>query len=194
MSRFKENISNDEVAALTKCSFSGVVEVIDTEDKVKEACDYLLSCRAIGFDTETRPSFKPGVCNKTALLQLSGKERCFLFRLSKMKLDKPIIKVLESKEVVKIGAAVRDDIKGLQELRKFKSDNFIDLQNIAGEWGIAEKSVRKLAGIVLGQSVSKAQRLSNWEASNYTPAQINYAATDAWVCLEIYETLMKESK
>lgn len=194
MSRFQENISNEEVAIMAKCSFSGVVEVIDTEEKVGAACDYLLSCKAIGFDTETRPSFKPGVCNKTALLQLSGDDRCFLFRLSKMKLDKPIIKVLESKELIKVGAAVRDDIKGLQALRNFRPGNFIDLQNIVSEWGIAEKSVRKLASIVLGQSVSKAQRLSNWEALQYTPAQINYAATDAWVCLKIYEKLMTESK
>lgn len=194
MSSFQENISNEEIAVMAKCSFSGIVDIIDTEEKAEEACDYLLSCKAIGFDTETRPTFKPGASNKTALLQLSGNDRCFLFRLSMMKLDKPIIKVLESKEVAKIGAAIRDDIRGLQVLRNFRPGNFIDLQTIAAEWGIAEKSVRKLAGIVLGESVSKAQRLSNWEAANYTPAQINYAATDAWVCLKIYETLINESK
>lgn len=194
MSRFQQNISNDELSALAKCTFQGEVEIIDTEEKAVDACNYLMSCQRIGFDTETRPSFKPGVCNKTALLQLSSGGRCFLFRLSQMKLDKPIIKVLESEDVMKVGAAVRDDIKGLQALRNFRARNFLDLQNIASEWGIEDKSVRKLAAIVLGESVSKAQRLSNWEAANYTPAQISYAATDAWVCLAIYETLIKEPK
>ena len=194
MSRFKASITNEEVAAMPKCAFPGIVEIIDTKEKAVEACAYLMQKSIIGFDTETRPSFKAGVSNKTALLQLSSEERCSLFRLSQMKMCRDIIRVLESANVVKVGAAVRDDIKGLQKLRQFHPKGFVDLQSLAGEWGIEEKSVRKLAGVVLGSSVSKAQRLSNWEAANFTPAQISYAATDAWVCLRIYEVLMNEPK
>ena len=179
---------------MPRCSFPGPGEVIDTEERAAAACAYLLSCERVGFDTETRPSFKAGVSNRTALLQLSSADRCFLFRLSRMKLSKEIAKVLESDSVLKVGAAVRDDIKGLQKLRFFRPRGFVDLQSMVGEWGIAEKSVRKLAGIVLAASVSKAQRLSNWEAATLTPAQIDYAATDAWVCLEIYDKLMQEPK
>ena len=131
---------------------------------------------------------------RTALLQLASADRCFLFRLSQMKFVREVARVLESGNVVKVGAAVRDDIKGLQKLRWFRPQGFVDLQSVAGEWGIEEKSVRKLAAIVLGSSVSKAQRLSNWEAATLTKAQIGYAATDAWVCLEIYNRLMKEPR
>lgn len=194
MSRFAPTITNDEVSAMMKCAFPGCVEIVDTEAKTSEACAYLIGQKFLGFDTETRPSFKPGVVNKTALLQLSSFDRCFLFRLSQVKITKELVRVLESPDVMKIGAAVRDDIKGLQHLRFFNPRNFVDLQNIAPQWGIEEKSVKKLAGIVLGRSVSKAQRLSNWEAANFTPAQIGYAATDAWVCLKIYDELMKEPK
>lgn len=194
MSRFQNHISNEEIPSLIKCAFAGHVEIVDTEEKAAKACEYLITQPVIGFDTETRPSFKAGSTNKTALLQLSAQERCFLFRLSQMPLAKAIIEVLENNDIIKVGAAVRDDIKGLQSLRSFRARNFVDLQNIVCEWGIEEKSVRKLAAIVLGSYVSKAQRLSNWEATNYTPAQISYAATDAWVCLEIYNTLMEEPK
>lgn len=194
MSEFLHTISNDEVAALPKCVFAGKVDVIDTEAQVNEACDYLLGCSRIGFDTETRPSFKAGTTNKVALLQLSSDDRCFLFRLSKMRLDKAVIKVLDNPDIIKVGAAIRDDIKALQALRHFKPAGFVDLQSIAGMYGIEEKSVRKLAGIVLGAGVSKAQRLSNWEAASYTPSQISYAATDAWVCLEIYNKLLSVRK
>lgn len=190
MSGFLYTITNEEVALLPKASFRGSVEIIDGESGVNDACDYLLGCRAIGFDTETRPSFKAGEANRVALLQLSSADRCFLFRLSKMRLDKAILKVLSDPGVVKVGAAIRDDIKALQTLRRFRPGGFVDLQNIAGEYGIGEKSVRKLAGIVLGVGISKAQRLSNWEAASYTPAQISYAATDAWVCLEVYNRLL----
>lgn len=194
MNELLHNISNDDVSALPMCRFGGRVEVIDNIDDVNRACDYLISQSAIGFDTETRPSFKAGVSNKVALLQLSSHEYCFLFRLSKMRLDKAIIKVLESRKIAKVGAAIRDDLRALQTLRHFKPDGFVDLQTYAAGWGIEEKSVRKMAGIVLGHKVSKAQRLSNWEASELTSAQISYAATDAWVCLEIYDRLNKTDK
>ena len=62
------------------------------------------------------------------------------------------------------------------------------------EWGIGEKSLRKLSAIVLGQRVSKAQRLSNWEAATLTDKQQLYAATDAWVCIRIYEQLLRTPK
>lgn len=194
MSRFQTNITNEEIAAMPKCVFPGTVEIIDTEEKAVAACAYLMTQPALGFDTETRPSFKAGVSNRTALLQLSSADRCFLFRLSQMKFVRDVARVLENGDVLKIGAAVRDDIKGLQKFRWFRPQGFVDLQNVAGAWGIEEKSVRKLAAIVLGCSVSKAQRLSNWEAAAFTKAQVSYAATDAWVCLEIYDRLMKEPK
>ena len=193
MSCFKSNISNEELAAMNKCLFTGDIQIIDTEAKCLQACEYLAVQPIIGFDTETRPSFRPGRTNSIALLQLSSSERCFLFRLSHIKLSSCIARILANESIMKIGVAVRDDIRGLQKLRNFKARNFVDLQTIAPQWGIADKSLRKLAGIVLGQSVSKAQRLSNWEAANLTSAQINYAATDAWVCLEIYNRLLKET-
>ena len=128
---------------------------------------------------------------RTALLQLASADRCFLFRLSQMKFVREVARVLESGNVVKVGAAVRDDIKGLQKLRWFRPQGFVDLQSVAGEWGIEEKSLRKLSAIVLGKRVSKAQRLSNWEAAQLTDKQLLYAATDAWVCTEIYDKLQQ---
>ena len=143
----------------------------------------------IGFDTETRPSFKAGVAHRVALLQLSTDERCYLIRLCKVRLDKAVTKILESKEIIKVGAAVTNDLRALQALRRFREDGFVDLQSIVSDWGIVDKSVRKMAAIVLGLRVSKAQRLSNWEAAELTPPQQMYAATDAWICSEIYKRL-----
>ncbi|MBE5033838.1 3'-5' exonuclease [Gallalistipes aquisgranensis] len=187
---FQANISNEELAALPLAQFPGRITVVDREEMLAEACAELMGRRAIGFDTETRPSFTSGISNKVALLQLSTPDHCFLFRLCKLRLDKALIRVLESPDVLKIGAAVRDDIKGMQKLRHYRPAGFIDLQSIVENYGIAEKSVRKMAAVTLGIRISKAQRLSNWEASTLTPAQQLYAATDAWVSLEIYRKLL----
>ena len=166
------------------------VEPDDALRRQIAACRDLASQSIIGFDTETRPSFTAGVVNKVALLQLSTHERCYLIRLCRTRLHNSILKILSNPRIVKIGADVAGDLRALHALRHFKERGFGDLQQMAGEWGIEEKSLRKMSAIVLGRRVSKAQRLSNWEANVLTPQQKMYAATDAWVCISIYEKLL----
>ena len=111
-----------------------------------------------------------------------------------MRLHKDILRILSNQNILKIGADVAGDIRALHTLRNFTERGFVDLQHIASDWGIEEKSLRKLSAIVLDKRVSKAQRLSNWEASVLTPQQRMYAATDAWVCIKIYEKLMSSPR
>ena len=120
---------------------------------------YLERFPVLGFDTETRPSFRPGVMFRVSLLQLSAPDVCYLFRLSKIRFDKAIIRLLESKQILKIGAAVSGDLHALHQIKHFREAGFVDLQQLAPDWGIEEKSLRKTPAIVLGQRVSKAQRL-----------------------------------
>lgn len=191
---FRHTITNEETAQLPAAQFAGPIIVVDNEKQIEAACRRLTAARIVGFDTETRPSFKAGVTHRVALLQLSAPDCCYLFRLCRMRFGKPLIKLLENREVLKIGADVAGDIRSLRVLRRFRPDGFVDLQQIAPEWGIEEKSLRKLSAIVLGKRISKAQRLSNWEAANLTEQQKLYAATDAWICPEIYHTLQNTEK
>lgn len=124
-------------------------------------------------------------------MQLSTTDTCYLFRLSHIRLDNRILKILGSRQILKVGADVAGDIRVLHALREFRADGFVDLQHEASRWGIEEKSLRKLSAIVLGLRVSKAQRLSNWEAEVLTPQQREYAATDAWICPCILEAMMR---
>lgn len=188
---FVANISNEEVAALEAVHFAGRIEVVDTPNALAKACRELSKATIIGFDTETRPSFTAGVTNKVALLQLATNECCYLIRLNRVPLSHEILSILSSDKIYKVGADVRNDINALNKLRHFAARGFIDLQNEVAKYGIADKSLRKISGIVLGKKVSKAQRLSNWAAKQLTPQQQMYAATDAWVCMEIYNKLTK---
>lgn len=187
-------IDNEQTAKLPAIEFRGEICIIDREEQIEAACNDLAAHRVIGFDTETRPSFKAGVSYRCSLLQLSTEQRCYLFRLNHIPLSKPLIKLLESTEVKKVGADVAGDIRSLHQLRHFRERGFIDLQSLVGEWGIEEKSLRKMAAIVLGHRVSKAQRLSNWESSTLTEKQQLYAATDAWVCIRILQELQHTPK
>lgn len=188
---FAEKIDNERTAQLPAIEFRGDIRVIDRESDIAAACRELAAEPLLGFDTETRPSFRPGVQFRVSLLQLSTPEVCYLFRLNRIPLAQPILQLLGNRNLLKIGADVAGDLRSLRRLRQFRSAGFVDLQALAPDWGIGEKSLRKLSAIVLGQRVSKAQRLSNWEAATLTDKQRLYAATDAWVCIRIYEQLLR---
>ena len=194
VNNFIDKISNEQTALLPAVEFRGEIRIVEHERDIAAACKTLAEQPVIGFDTETRPSFRPGVTFRVSLLQLSTPTVCYLFRLNKIPLAKPILQLLEDRRVLKIGADVAGDLRARRQIRHFRDGGFVDLQGIAPEWGIGEKSLRKLSAIVLGRRVSKAQRLSNWEAATLTDKQQLYAATDAWVCTRIYEQLLRTPK
>lgn len=195
---FIQSISPEEIEKLPFTSFQGKIEVIEHPGfHYTKALSYLRRQKIIGFDTETRPCFEPHhLHHDVALLQLSSGDKAFLFRLNKLGLRRSLCAILANPGIVKVGAACHDDIRALQGLRFFKPAGFVDLQKIVGHWGISDKSVKKMAAIILGIRISKNQQLSNWEADSLTQAQQLYGATDAWVCREMYlklrDTQMKE--
>ncbi len=189
---FQISISPEEISALELASFPGEIVIVDEAEGpvMEKAVRYLKGQRLLGFDTETRPTFSPEQRSTgTALLQLSSGTKAFLFRLKKCGLPRPLASVLANPNILKIGAATLDDVRGLQKITKFAPKGFVDLQNIVWEYGIRDKSVKKMAAIILGVKISKAQQLSNWEADKLSEGQQRYAATDAWACLRIYHRL-----
>jgi ribonuclease D len=194
---FQITISPDEIGKLELASFPGEIHVIDTlDEEFGKAIAYLKRQKVIGFDTETRPTFSPDQrSNGTALLQLSGAEKAYLFRIKKMgAIPRRLCAIMANPNIVKVGAAIHDDVRGLQKFAGFQPQNFIDLQKIVWEYGIRDKSVKKMTAIILGFKISKAQQLSNWEAENLSESQQKYAATDAWVCREMYLRLQHSEK
>ncbi|MBE6243696.1 MAG: 3'-5' exonuclease domain-containing protein 2 [Bacteroidales bacterium] len=191
-----ESISPEGIEKLEYASFPGKISVIDSVGaEFNRAILYLRSQKVIGFDTETRPCFGPNQPRYgVSLLQLSGPEKAFLFRVKNMGMHRRLCNLLSDKRIVKVGAAIHDDIRGLQKLKEFTPGNFVDLQKIVWEYGIRDKSVKKMTAIILGFRISKTQQLSNWEAETLSESQCKYAATDAWVCREMYLKLMKSEK
>ena len=189
---FAETISAEEIQRMKRAAFPGEIVVVDQEGPVLEdAIRYLRGCKVIGFDTESRPTFSPDQPHYgVSLLQLSGAERAFLFRLKRIGLDRRLAALKANPSIIKVGAAVHDDLKGLAKYRPFEPKGFVDLQRIAADYGIAEKSVKKMAAIILGVAISKTQQLSNWEAEYLSEPQRLYAATDAWICREMYNKLL----
>ena len=185
----KEKIDKNEVAEMEVVTFDGRIIVIQTELEAEKAVDYLLTQPIVGVDTETRPSFKRGVINKVALLQVSTYDTCFLFRLNMIGMCPPVVRLLSHPTLVKVGLSLKDDIRMLHFVGEFASNNLIDLQNIVGQVGIRDMSLQKIYANLFGQKISQRQRLTNWEADVLNDAQKAYAAIDAWACLKIYDRI-----
>ena len=193
---YKISLEAEEIEKLPIGAFPGEITVVSKGGiDYARAIAYLRSQSVIGFDTETKPVFEPGKPhNHVALLQLSGADRAFLFRINKMGVRRLVGSILSNPKIIKVGAAVHDDVRGLQHYSDFKAKGFVDLQKIVWEWGIKDKSVKKMAANILSCKISKSQQLSNWEAPELSDAQKMYAATDAWVCREMYLKLLDSPK
>ena len=186
---FVSEISREELHSLPLVQFKGKIHLIEHNMAAQLAINWLKSCPVLGFDTETRPSFTRGRINQVALLQLATATDAFLFRICKMGIPQSLLLLLTDPNILKIGAALKNDIDVLKRSTRIKPGGFIDLQQEVQKFQIKSLGLSKMAGITLGVRISKSQQLSNWENDILTEAQQRYAATDAWMCYMIYEKL-----
>lgn len=185
----KSNISNEELNELPLGMFTGKVVVVQEAARIKKILPELYNQEMLGFDTETKPVFVRGHSNKVALLQLALPEKVFLIRLQQTGMTDELAEFLESATIEKAGVAIRDDLVALRKLRSFNPGGFVEITHLTKSVGLEAESVKKLTGLLLGFRISKSAQTSNWEAPTLTEKQIQYAATDAWVCLEIFRRL-----
>lgn len=183
------SIEKQTVNQMPHVTFMGQIHVIDAISHVKSAVTALRSASIVGFDTETRPCFHRGERHNVALLQLATDDHAFLFRLNKTGIPTPLKQFLEDKSHIKVGLSTPDDFHQLTRCCDIHPAGFIELQELVTRYQITDMSLQKIYAILFQQKISKAQRLSNWEASQLTDAQQRYAAIDAWACLHIYRHL-----
>ena len=182
-------MTRDEIYTLPLRQFEGSIRLIDSMQELERNLPFFSSNRLVGFDTESKPSFRKGQHNKVALLQLANNDLALLIRLNKLGLPEQVARFLSDARILKTGVALREDLAGLKQIRSFVPGNFTDLQSYVKDFGIEANSLRTLAAIVLGFRISKSQQVTNWESEKLSESQLVYAATDAWVCYEIYTRL-----
>ncbi|MCQ2188856.1 MAG: phosphotransferase [Paludibacteraceae bacterium] len=190
MGQFAESISKEEIQKLPYASFDGDIIVVSRFDMVQEAVDYLNTQKVLGVDTETKPVFVKGKSNQVALLQVSSETRCYLFRLNLLNIPESVAELFANPNITKIGLSLHDDFRQLRKrMPSFKCENYVELQSYVEKFGITDKSLQKIYAIIFNLQISKRQQTSNWEANPLEPAQVRYAALDAYATLMIYKTL-----
>lgn len=183
------SISPEEINNLPLRTFGGKTSVVSDHSKLSKIIREIESHEVVGFDTETRPSFKKGQLYQVSLLQLAIPGKVYLIRLNHTGVTEEIASLFSNPAIMKAGVGIRDDLKALQKLRGFEPANCFDLSVLAKQAGLQVESVKKLTALLLGFRISKSAQTSNWEVVTFTQKQIEYAATDAWVCLELFHKL-----
>lgn len=183
------SIDKQAVNEMPRVTFPGRIHVISAISQVRSAVNALRTAPIVGFDTETRPSFRRGERHSIALLQLSTDSDAFLFRINKTGIPQPLKQYLEDPQSIKVGLSTPDDFHQLAGVCDFHPAGFIELQDLVKQYSISDMSLQKIYAILFQHKISKGQQLTNWEAPQLTDAQQAYAAIDAWACQRIYRHL-----
>lgn len=187
----KTAISHEEINLLPLGAYDGKIELITDSKALPAAFKEIQKHKVVGFDTETRPSFKKGQVYNVSLIQLALEKKVFVIRLNHTGVTPEMIPFFENTKIIKPGIGIRDDVRLLQKLKRFHAEGFFELTHLSKEVGFEVESVKKLTALLLGFRISKSAQTSNWEAETLTEKQLQYAATDAWVCLQIFQKLQK---
>lgn len=188
--QYEKSIAKEDINLLKLDKYNGEIILVDTKEELEKACSEIEQCAIIGIDTETKPSFKKGMMNTVALLQIATDKKAYVIRLKKVKMSQRLADIFANETIKKIGIAVFDDLKDLKKIISFTDKSVVDLNLFAPKLGFESIGAKKLSALVLGIRISKRQQVSNWELDNLSQAQIDYAATDAWICREIYLRLV----
>ena len=186
---FQEYVTPEEVNALPLTYYEGKIVLIHKTEEVSAAVDEISQHSAVGFDTETKPTFVKGQFYHISLIQLAIPGKVFLFRINHTGFTQPLIDLFANEKILKVGVGLRDDIIGLQKISHFEPAGFEEIHNYVIDLGVRNTGLRKLAAILMQVRISKGQQTSNWENVILTKNQQSYAATDAWICLEMYNLL-----
>jgi ribonuclease D len=186
MSDGSRSISRDEVNALPIRRWEGEVRVVTSAEEAARALAEIRDETVTGFDTETRPAFRPGESYPPSLAQLATARAVYLFQLRSREVAAAVAEVLAAEPIVKAGVGLADDLKALKKVIEFAEKSTVDLGAAAVRHGHKQSGVRSLAALFLGFRIPKGTKTSNWARTRLTPQQIAYAATDAWACRELY--------
>lgn len=189
----KNRLEKDYINALPIIKFPGNITVVDTEEKAEAAIKKINRKKVVGFDTESRPSFKKGVTYPISIMQFSNGNDAWIFQLLQTGVTDSMKKLLAGNKVTKIGIGLKSDIQKMASEDIGQLGGYIDLSELASNKGIIQTGARGLTARYMKHRLVKSTRTTNWAAKNLTEKQLVYAATDAWICLHIHPLLLKDN-
>ncbi len=183
---YTRKFTKEEINAMPIARYEGEVILVRDAKTLKSALKKLHQERVLGFDTETKPSFRKGKLNPPALIQLAAEHAVYLIQLTWIPLNKEMARLLSNPDVLKVGVSIHDDMRELQKVYDFEPAGIVDLGLLAKQNKLETKGLRNLAANFFDCRITKGPQCSNWNAHELSHRQISYAATDAWVGRKVF--------
>ena len=188
----------DDIAAMEL--FAGLemeqVFVVTNQRQAGIAFDELMAAGFVGFDTESKPTFRKGEKSEGPhVLQFATTEKAFIFQSHFLEGHPVIIDALKSADLTKIGFGLGGDLTQISNRFGIRPASIVDLDRSFRKLGYRNSIGAKSAVAMLFQRrllKSKSVTTSNWAARELTERQLLYAANDAYAALRIFHALNDE--
>lgn len=169
------------------------IRLIATQEQAEDAADRLLRAEVWGFDTESKPTFNAGEASEGPhTVQLAMADEAFVFQLHEPGCRAVAGELLAHGGIVKAGFGLQDDKRRITHKLGIEPMDVLDLDAVFRQRGYRRQmGVKAAVAMLFRRRLLKSKRAatSNWASRNLTPAQLLYAANDAWAALRVYEAL-----
>ena len=169
------------------------IQVVATPEQAASALKELAGARALGFDTESKPTF---VVNEIStgphIVQLSTLDKAWIFQLEDAECRRAVGVLLEATDIIKAGFGLGDDRKRIVHKLGVNLQGVLDLNTIFRQRGYRkDMGVRGAVAVMFNKRFIKSKKAStsNWANPQLTEAQIIYAANDAYAAMRVFEAL-----
>jgi ribonuclease D len=173
------------------------ITLVASAEQARRATGILLQAAAWGFDTESKPTFQAGEASEGPhVIQLATLERAFVFQLHDPECRAITGELLTREGIVKAGFGLSDDRARIVHKLGVEPRGVLDLDSLFRERGYRRQvGVKAAVAVLFGQRYQKSKKAttSNWARRELTPAQLLYAANDAWAALRVYHALTGSS-
>ncbi len=186
LEQYRRKLSKDEINTLPIVRYEGKIELITEVEALEVALQKIKEERVVGFDTETKPSFRKGSINAPSLVQMATEDMVYLIQLTWIPFNAAMAEILSDASIVKAGVSIQDDMRELQKIHAFEPAGLVDLGNVARHHKLETQGLRNLAANFFDFRISKGPQCSNWSAQVLSERQVVYAATDAWIGRQVF--------
>lgn len=187
----KPLLTKEEINLLPAINYDGEIVLVRSDEELSLAVNELKKNSVLGFDTETRPKFTKGAMHLPSLIQLATDKKVYLIQLKHVSSTEGLAELLSDENIIKAGVAIHEDYRSLSRIFPLECQGTVDLAKLANQKGLKAQGLRTISANLLGYKVSKGAQCSNWASDTLSHAQIQYAATDAWLGLLLYNNLMQ---
>lgn len=187
--------TRDELALLEPLERLGLADIVlvATAQQAEEAWKLLSVCSALGFDTESKPTFfRDQVSEGPHVVQLSTLDRAWVFQLFDARCREVAAALIEATHITKVGFGLAGDHTQIRRTLGVEPRNVLDLNAVFSKKGYArEIGVRGAVAVLFNRRFLKSKKAttSNWANRQLSESQLVYAANDAWAALQVFEAL-----